>query len=230
MVAREDSEEGRLVLPVEPGSPGTVLNAWNKRDKTTLVELDFAKMCLVRNPTDKFERGAGKKDFRACVKVGCQLVSHRGPEEGGADVKFKLHPPADHTGSVLAVRVVPSNPGQQLETVFSRPLFYMDELPPIPEGVEDTRLDILLRLNLKSVVFKFLIEGYPGKHEMTSRLQFKGALPSLAAMFSTPRTSESAAGEGKKFSNPLACRLLSRILMRYIVGGIHQTKMIPPPR
>ena len=194
VAAHEDSEEGRLVLPVEPGSPGTVLNAWNKRDKTTLVELDFAKMCLVRNPTDKFERGAGKKDFRACVKVGCQLVSHRGPEEGGADVKFKLHPPADHTGSVLAVRVVPSNPGQQLETVFSRPLFYMDELPPIPEGVEDTRLDILLRLNLKSVVFKFLIEGYPGKHEMTSRLQFKGVLPSLAVMFSTPRTSESAAG------------------------------------
>ena len=29
--AREVSGEGRLVLlPVEPGSPGTVLNAWNK--------------------------------------------------------------------------------------------------------------------------------------------------------------------------------------------------------
>jgi len=42
VAAREGSEEGRLVLPVEPGSPGTVLNAWNKREKTTLVELDLA--------------------------------------------------------------------------------------------------------------------------------------------------------------------------------------------
>ena len=186
-------EEGTLVQPVEPGSPSAVLNAWNNKNKTVLIELDFDKMCLVRNPLDKYERGAGKKDFRACIKVGCETVAHRTPSKGGAAPKLRLLPSPNHSGSVLAVRVVPTNATQILETVFSRPLFYMDDLPPIPEGVEDTRLKILLELKCKPVVFKFLLEGYPVRNELTARLRFQGLLPEATVMFATPRTSESAA-------------------------------------
>ena len=179
-----------LVLPVEPGSPSAVLNAWNSVSKTVLFELEFDKMCLAKNPTDK---GAGKMDFRACVTEGCQLVSHRGVEDGGSQPKFRLRRTGDVVGSTLAIKVVPSSKGQKLETVFSRPLFRLSDLPPMIEGAEDNRKAILLRLSLKPVVFKFLLEGYPGRDELTLRLQVKGLLPSDSVVFSTPRTSQSTA-------------------------------------
>jgi len=123
--------QGTLVMPVEPGSPSAVLNAWNHKGKRTMVLLGFEKMCLVRNPTDK---GAGDKDYRACVTIGCDVVSHCGPDAGGSQHKFRLHRTDKNIGSVLAIRVIPSSIGQKLETVFSRPLFCIEDLPTMIEG------------------------------------------------------------------------------------------------
>ena len=56
---------------------------------------------------------------------------------------------------------------QLSSTVFSRPLFYLGDIPPIEE--EDVRGDILVRLSAKPLVFKFLLEGYPGANEIIAR-------------------------------------------------------------
>ena len=95
----------------------------------------------------------------------------------------------------MAIRVPPSTAGQASATISSRPLFHLGDLPSI-EG-EDVQGGIILRLNLKPRVLKFLFEGYPGAKELTIRQELRmrrtQALSSLASSrFKTTGTRDDA--------------------------------------
>ena len=88
-------------------------------------------------------------------------------EKGGAQPTIKLRPSHRDVGGTLTIKVSPSSVGQASATVFFRPLFHLGDLLPI-EG-EDVRRDIMLRLNLKPYVLKFLLDGYPGANALLLR-------------------------------------------------------------
>ena len=148
-------------MPIEPDSPTVVLNAWNNSKKTELVMLDFVLMCLCKNDI----KGGCNLDFRACITPDCQSLSHRGMEKGDAHQRIKLWPSSRDARGTLAIRVPPSTAGQASTTIFSCPLFHLRDLLSI-EG-EDVQWGIMLRLNLKPHVLKFLFEGYLGAAELT---------------------------------------------------------------
>ena len=86
----------------------------------------------------------------------------------------------------MAIRVPPSTAGQASVTVFSRPLFHLGDLPPI-EG-QDVQEEIMLRLNLKPHVLKFLFEGYLWVAELIMWQQLRmGRIGSSSSLAESPR-------------------------------------------
>jgi len=183
---------GKLCVPLKVGSPRSLLTAWNKDGKTSLVVVKFEGMCLVKDP---FDAGAGDVDFRACMTEKCQTISHRSV---GTPSKFKLAPTEKDVGTVtLAIQVVPSSSRQRKATIFANPLLRLNDVPTWTGEGADRRLELLLNLSLKPRAFKVLMEGIPKEDVAAPRIQVDELVPEeTRALMGTPRAEKSPASGG----------------------------------
>ena len=183
---------GKLCVPLKVGSPKSLLSAWNKDVKTSLVVVLFKDMCLAK---DAYDAGAGDVDFKACMTEKCQTISHRSV---GTPPKFKLAPTEKDVGTVtLAIQVVPSSSRQRKATIFANPLLRLNDVPTWTGEGADRRLELLLNLSLKPRAFKVLMEGIPKVDVAAPRIQVDELVPEeTKALMATPRAEKSPASGG----------------------------------
>jgi len=137
------------VTSVEPGTPRTVVDAWNHNKLVGLVELRVSGICGAAIG----EHGSESvKDFRACpvTSIGegrCEIGNHQGPR-----VK-RLVPPASGE-FFLAIAT------NRVREVFSRPFLEESDLRYLPRGSSD--YERLLTIKMEPRVWKTVIEMFPG--------------------------------------------------------------------
>ena len=194
--------EGRC-LSIESRASDVVKNKWNYIGKTGVVDSAGGELCLC---SFEAQGNVAKKDFRACTMGDCTALSHRDVAQGGPSDRIRVPKPSfKYTGSVLAI-VVPTAANTKQTGVFASPLFIATDLPdlPVKEGVAiqvDNRILVLLSLNLRPRVLKFLFEGFPGKIALSQPIRKGQEGPTVGSpvagrqstspLFSTPRYIES---------------------------------------
>lgn len=200
--------EGRC-FKIEPGSQSVVLNKWNDSSKTSLKIISAGVFCFCSYPPLEKEGREGQgstRDFRACTTPDCVELSHRDIKDGGSADRVRLVLQGDKIDEGVFAIVAPVPNDAKRTSVFSRPLFYTGDLPNLPEGVVDTRVEMLEKLNLKARALKYLLEGYPGKTALTeimARASNEGTAsgPPVASspVYHTPR-----AGGAEQHPQPMA--------------------------
>eukprot|EP00804_Cyclotella_cryptica_P003634 CCRYP_002218-RA/>CCRYP_002218-RA protein AED:0.69 eAED:0.69 QI:0/0/0/1/0/0.5/2/0/747 len=146
----EAASAGMLpVTAVEPGTPRTVVDAWNHNKLVSLVELSVSGICGAAIGIDVTET---VKDFRACLVplVGegkCEIGNHQGPKTR------RLIPPAKGE-FFLAIAT------NRAKEVFSRPFLEESDLRYLPRG--SPHYDRLLTIKMEARVWKTLFEVFPG--------------------------------------------------------------------
>ena len=210
--------------PIEPDSPSVVKSSWNSTKEVFLIDLVFGEMCLAR-----VDKGAGKLDFRACclhARDGCKSVSHK--DHGKGPPKFRLV--QDDAEGMLAIQVPVASSATVQRSVFSRPTLGLSTLPAA--FIRLNRQDLLLGLGLRPVVWKFLLEGYPGEGAMVGMMET--ASPTLppasppARAASLPSTLQSPGLKAIFLDPPETQSQASQVMVEEVTSA-HSADKKPPP-
>jgi hypothetical protein len=138
------------VLSVEPGTPCTVVDAWNQNKLVTLVEMVEPVFCGAAIGT---EVKANAHDFKACAlpvagESKCTAGAHQGPKV------VCLKSPLEN-GTFLASATSPG----QTKQVFSRPMLDETDLRYMPKGTP--HYNRLLTIKMEPGVWKTVVEFIP---------------------------------------------------------------------
>ena len=168
---RGGDDHGTYAGSVLIETPVAVTSGWNVEVTTKLINLPN-NMCGAR--LDKSSSITQDSDFRACALDKAGLLGTETTNPFGTCSKT-IHvsgPRAKkvrmiHQDSVATYGILCSaSPGAAQRSVFSRPVFRASLLP---QALIDGEIHLqLLKVEAKPRVFKFLLEGYPGKEYMAS--------------------------------------------------------------
>ena len=166
---RGGDDHGTYAGSVLIETPVAVTSGWNVEVTTKLINLPN-NMCGAR--LDKSSSITQDSDFRACALDKAGLLGTETTNPFGTCSKT-IHvsgPRAKkvrmiHQDSVATYGILCSaSPGAAQRSVFSRPVFRASLLP---QALIDGEIHLqVLKVQAKPRVFKFLLEGYPGKAQV----------------------------------------------------------------
>ncbi len=145
---------------VEPGTPKTLIDAWNATKLVGLMVLKKDEFCRAAVPV---EVQSAAVDFKACAYATegddkCPHSSHV-----GLRVK-RINPPA---GMFIVAIPAGFNDRGQVSVVFSRPILEESAFLHLPLGSDG--FDALLKYRFERRVWKFLLQHFPGPMVFVSR-------------------------------------------------------------